>query len=136
MTGDGRGTSVFAPVVFLSYVPGMTCDAFTLGDFLIESRCARGHASSVSFRGYARPQVELVAELLSESCAWRIFDDGTTCGADATHTVEELGPSDEDAAKLRAFRTAETLPAMQAVRPEEAPPGPRSSYPPPSSSVP
>jgi len=104
-------------------------DAFTLGDFLVESTCHRGHASSLAFRGYRRKQVECVAKLLTlDRCAWLLTTDGDRCGATTRHDVHELGASDEDARKLAAFRTADTLPAMGAV---VEPPGPRSSMPPP-----
>lgn len=104
-----------------------------LRDFLIESRCRRGHTSSVAARGVTRELVDGVIGLLvaSEStCRWPLTDEGDECGATCSHTISELGSSDVAEESRRAFRIAETLPSQRAVIPPDDLPGPRSSRPP------
>lgn len=103
-----------------------------LHDFLVESRCVCGHTSAAAFRGYQREQVERVVALLANRCGWRITSDGDDkCRAITSHTLTELGVSDVDEEATRAFRIADTLPAMSAVQDPNEYQGPRSSMPPP-----
>ncbi len=57
-----------------------------LGDYLIESRCARGHTSSAAFRRYTREQVEHVARQLADRCAAQVGAD-EFCAARVAHVI-------------------------------------------------
>ena len=103
-----------------------------LHDFLVESRCTCGHTSAAAFRGYRKDQVERVIRLLADRCGWRTTLEGDTCGATTVHHLTELGVSDVEEEASRAFRLADTLPAMSAVVDPRELPGPRSSFPPPA----
>lgn len=99
-----------------------------LGDFLVESKCRAGHTSAAAFRGYRREQVARVVELLADRCGWRVTREGDECGSPCVHSLEALGDSDAEEEASRAFRLADTLPAM--VAPELPWQGPRDSSPP------
>lgn len=87
-----------------------------LRNFLLESRCARGHASSIAFTGYTTEQIHSFRELVAHApCAWPCEHE-EPCGARAEHTVIDLGSTNADRDAVERARRAETEPAMHAVQ--------------------
>lgn len=90
-------------------------EARVVGDFLIESKCKRGHASAASFRGYTRDQVENVARELDPRCNHpqdpEVVSDSDTCDERVAHVVSVLSMRHPV-----SYRTT-TKPSMGAVRP-------------------
>lgn len=87
-----------------------------VGDFLIESRCRRGHTSSATLRGFVREQVEHIAREIHDRCMHPADSDqeSDTCQERVATVVSAL--SIREPRPVTVPPRTDTKPSMRAVR--------------------
>lgn len=92
-----------------------------VGDYLIESRCKRGHTGTATFQRYSREHVEEVARTLSDRCCWPDGSDDM-CGARVAHVITSLSVPAPSSRNPTGPVKIPTKPSMAAVDPQASRP--------------